>query len=184
MSEELLIRYCSPTLAGLKTGNLFTAEYQSVKQAMEEITRLNQFFVPRGLRILPMRVMGKRMLIYLYRPGKLEQDFASPNVGDMLKAMGYPWGRTEQCVVCLFKRLRKNQEFPHEIGLFLGYPIEDVQGFIQNKAQHYKCSGVWKVYGDADLARKKFRQYRICTENYYARWKEGCSIQKLTVASH
>ena len=120
MSEELLIRYCSPTLAGLKTGNLFTAEYQSVKQAMEEITRLNQFFVPRGLRILPMRVMGKRMLIYLYRPGKLEQDFASPNVGDMLKAMGYPWGRTEQCVVCLFKRLRKNQEFPHEIGLFLG----------------------------------------------------------------
>lgn len=31
-------------------------------------------------------------------------------------------------------------EFPHEIGLFLGYPLGDVKGFIKHKA---KTASVW-----------------------------------------
>ena len=43
--------------------------------------------------------------------------------------------------------------FPHEIGLFLGYPFEDVMGFIENKGENYLCSGCWKVYSCEQDAR-------------------------------
>lgn len=44
-------------------------------------------------------------------------------------------------------------EFPHEVGLFLSYPPEDVKGFIDHRANDFKCAGLWKVYGDEEKAR-------------------------------
>ena len=53
----------------------------------------------------------------------------------------------------LIRRLQDEAEFPHEIGLFLSYPPEDVQGFIDHHARDFKLSGLWKVYGDEAYAR-------------------------------
>ena len=33
-------------------------------------------------------------------------------------------------------------EFPHEVGLFLSYPPEDVKGFIDHRANDFKCAGL------------------------------------------
>ena len=81
----------------------------------------------------------------------------------------------------LMRRLRMDGEFPHEIGLFLSYPPEDVRGFIENRAANYKLVGTWKVYGDVDKARETFKRYRDCTENYRTRQKAGSSIEQLAV---
>ena len=80
------------------------------------------------------------------------------------------------------KRMREQDEFPHEIGLFLGYPPEDVRGFIENGARGCKCVGCWKVYGDAETARETFAKYKKCTDVYRARYAEGRSVERLTVA--
>ena len=50
----------------------------------------------------------------------------------------------EQCLARLIERLKDADEFPHEIGLFLGYPPEDVEGFIQ-EPNGQKYTGIWKV---------------------------------------
>lgn len=42
MSDEMIIRHCSPTLAGLKTGSLFSCEYTSEREVKESVQRLNQ----------------------------------------------------------------------------------------------------------------------------------------------
>lgn len=47
-------------------------------------------------------------------------------------------------------------EFPHEVGLFLSYPPEDVKGFIAHRANDFKCAGLWKVYGNEEKARSLF----------------------------
>lgn len=182
MSEEQLIMHCSPTLAGLKTGNLFTAEYHSGMEIFDEIRRLNRILVPKGLRILPMGKAGKRVLIYVYRPEKLKNDFNNECVCGLLEEFGYPYQRPEECVVRLAEKLREGEDFPHEIGLFLGYPPEDVQGFIRNGAKNCKCVGCWKVYGNVEQAKKKFRQFQTCTDIYCAQWKKGFSIEQLIVA--
>lgn len=81
----------------------------------------------------------------------------------------------------LVRRLDENEEFLHEIGLFLGYPPEDVRGFIENKAAGYKYVGDWKVYGDEEKARKTFAKYKKCTRVYCAQFALGKSIERLTV---
>ena len=63
MSEDLLIRHCSPTLAGIKTGNLFSCTCPSRKDLTKDLCRLNKKLVPKGIRVLPLRVCKGRALI-------------------------------------------------------------------------------------------------------------------------
>ena len=156
MSDELVVSQCAPTLAGLKTANMFSAEYESREEVTAELRRLNAVLVPRGLRIVPMRFMQSRVLLYLYRPEALRRDLADSAAQDILRECGYgKCSRAESCLSCLIDRLRNNADFPHEVGLFLGY--------IENQASGFKLIGCWKVYGDVDAARKKFESFESCT---------------------
>jgi hypothetical protein len=62
-------------------------------------------------------------------------------------------------------RSRFIRSFPHEIGIFLGIPYEDVKGFIKNSGANFITNGYWKVYSDPKRAAKTFQEYdysRIC----------------------
>ena len=121
-------------------------------------------------------------MIYVYRPEKLKQDFFDEKVQTILAHKGYDCTNQNRCVCRLVEKLRKDSEFPHEIGLFLGYPAEDVKGFIENKAASSKCSGCWKVYGDEREAEKRFNRFRKCTADYCMRMEKGSTLDKLAVA--
>ena len=69
------------------------------------------------------------------------------------------------------------------MGLFLSYPPEDVQGFIDHRACDFKCAGLWKVYGDERRAQRLFSRFKHCTEDYCARWQTGWDIDRLAVAT-
>ena len=182
MSDDFIIEQCAPTLAGIKTGNLFSCAYSSREELLSYVRELNRRLVPKGLCLLPMRYSEKRVLLYLYRPTQLKRDLQNEYAAQMLRDAGYSCASCEQCVVRLIRRLRENTEFPHEIGLFLGYPPEDVRGFIENKADNFKCVGTWKVYGDAEKAQKTFTLYRKCESVYRRQWSHGKTIEQLTVA--
>lgn len=182
MSDEVFIRYCSPTLAGIKTANLFSSRFKDEKEMRESVRRLNVVLVKKGIRVVPLKFREGRALIYAYRPSKLLQDLQRADACSLLRERGYAAGMPERCIVQLMRRLADSGEFPHEIGLFLGYPPEDVCGFIENKAEGYKCVGEWKVYGDEEQARKTFAKYRKCTEVYCAQFAQGRSMERLTVA--
>ena len=182
MSEELFVSQSAPTLAGIKTGNLFTAEFVNHEIAMDEIRQLNVSLTPKGVRVIPLRESKNRMLIYVYRPNCLQVDFTNEDLLEMLRNLKYPVSNPERCIVCLAQRLRECEVFPHEIGLFLGYPPEDVKGFIENKAQNYKIVGTWKVYGDEREAEKRFNRFRKCTADYCMRMEKGSTLDMLAVA--
>lgn len=42
MSEEMLIRHCSPTLAGLKTGNMFSCTFNDEGDKKEKLRTFNK----------------------------------------------------------------------------------------------------------------------------------------------
>ncbi len=182
MSEEYVVRQCAPTLAGIKTGSLFPCPYQSRQALMGEIRALNRRLSPKGLILLPVRYLDGKALLYLYRPSNLRQDLKDRLAAQVLEQAGYSCSKSEQCVVRLIRRLKENENFPHEIGLFLSYPPEDVKGFIDNRACNFKCSGLWKVYGDEARAQAMFARFRKCTEIYCKLWQEGSSIEQLAVA--
>lgn len=182
MSEEMLIQHCSPTLAGMKTGNLFTCPYETEGELRQTLRFWNGALACKGVRILPLRCHGGRALIYLYRPARLSRDLQNEAARRLLRERGYRSEAPDQCVVLLGKRIRENGEFPHEIGLFLGYPPEDVSGFIENRAERCKCVGCWKVYGDVEAAQKIFARYKKCTQVYLDQYARGKSVERLTVA--
>ena len=182
MTDAILVQCCAPTLAGLKTGSLFSCSYSDRSALQTDIRRLNQTFSSRGLRVLPLRYGKASVLLYVFRPGRLQTDLKNKTASAILKKAGYDDLTVEHCICCLKKRLRENRDFPHEIGLFLSYPPEDVQGFIDNKAQNYKCIGYWKVYGDEDKARRIFEIYKKCTDTYCRQYRAGCGLVRLAVA--
>ncbi len=182
MPEELVIRHCAPTLAGLKTGSLFSCRYETEERLRRDVREMNRLLVPKGLRVLSLRYREGLALIYLYRPARLGRDLTVPLAARLLEERGYPRGSADLCVIKLLHRLRESREFPHEIGLFLGYPPVDVAGFIRWGARGCKCVGDWKVYGDEEQARRLFDQYRRCTRAYQALWRRGKTVAELAVA--
>lgn len=181
MSIETLIRYCAPTIACLKTGNMFSCAFENREQMTVELRRLNRRLRQKGLRILPLRWHQGKALLYLYRPKLLEDDLGDPLSRKLLSQCGYPPGNANACLAHLIARLRAEGGFPHEVGLFLGYPPADVDGFMHRK-DSYKLCGLWKVYDDVEGAIRQFARCRRCTEAYLRRYAQGYSLDRLAVA--
>ena len=180
MSGKNIIDHCSPTLAGLKTGSLFSVR-QEGRDLITELRALNGMLRNKGLRALPMNETKDYSLVYIYRPDFLEKDLSNPMAVSILKEKGYDIERPEACLAKLIRHIKNDEMFPHEIGLFLGYPPEDVKGFMKSPNKGVKCVGCWKVYSDRDSAEKTFRKYKICTEVYRREYKMGRSLEQLTI---
>ena len=182
MSDEMFVQCCAPTLAGIKTGSMFSCSYESREEMAEDLRGLNRTLSGRGMCILPLRYHNGKALLYLFRPASLRADMQNQAAREILDKAGYTGMRYQQCIRRLIRRLGEGEEFPHEIGLFLSYPPEDVKGFIENRAQNYKFIGYWKVYGDEEKARKTFERYKKCTDSYCRSLKAGCNLAELAVA--
>lgn len=184
MSEEILVKQGAPTLAGIKTGSLFPCPCRDEGALLDDIRRLNRLLAPKGLCLLPIRFKDGQALLYLYRPAVLHRDLQNRLARRILSDAGYPTdGGCGRCVAQLIRRFREDGQFPHEVGLFLSYPPEDVQGFIDHRACDFKCAGLWKVYGDERRAQRLFSRFKHCTEDYCARWQTGWDIDRLAVAT-
>ena len=183
MLEKYLIDHCSPTLASLKTANMFSCPYESGESLAEDVWQWNLQMKDKGLYLTILRKSEKKALVYLCRPQRLENDLHKPGVQKFLRACGYQGEHWEEALKELKERLHMCEKFPHEIGLFLSYPPEDVQGFIEHRAGDFKCVGTWKVYGDENRAKRLFAAYKKCTAVYYASWRAGKSIEQLAVTT-
>ena len=182
MAEEILIRQGAPTLAGIKTGSLFPCPCKDREDLLADIRRLNQRLSPKGLCLLPIRFLAGQALLYLYRPAVLRRDLRDARAPELLRQAGYEDESCARCVARLACRFRESGEFPHEVGLFLSYPPEDVKGFIDHRANGFKCAGLWKVYGDEAKAQALFAKFKKCTEIYCALWQTGSKLEQLAVA--
>ncbi len=180
MSEEMIINNCSPTLAGLKTGSLFTAAFRDETERVTALRSWNFLLRKKGLRAVPLGEKNGRTLVYVYRISRLCTDLRDSAARSILSERGYDCDRPESCIAHLAGRLQREPEFPHEIGLFLGYPPEDVSGFIGGKP--CKLTGAWKVYGDEERAARTFARYRKCTSVYAKLYAAGKPMDKLVVA--
>lgn len=183
MSDLQLVRNCAPTLAGLKVGSLFNAG-GSKAEADRMILRWNALLGPKGVQVRCLRRRRNRSLIYVYRPKALSARLSAQGVRRFLAHCGYPAeaaADSERLIAHLAARLASEAPFPHEIGLFLGYPLADVAGFVRHRGRRCKCAGCWKVYGDVACAQKRFQIYRSCARQFCKSYRSGFTVDRLTV---
>ncbi|MDD6073327.1 MAG: DUF3793 family protein [Clostridium sp.] len=183
MLEAEIIEFCSPTLAGLKTAGLFNYRFQEIDILKSEVFEENRKLNEKGVFIELLKIQDSRALVYVYRREWLERDLMQKEAQRLLEQIGYSRREWRDCLEQLKERLGEYESFPHEIGLFLGYPFQDVIGFIEQKGRNYKCAGFWKVYGDETEMRKLFYQLKKCREIYGRLFSEGRTIFQLTVAA-
>lgn len=182
--EELLVELCAPTLAGVKPANLFRCP--DSPELFRSIYEWNEKLRGSGLRIRVVKRCCKTnaCLIYVCRWDWISRVLSQKETKKFLKTAGYDVSKGTEAIICqLSRRLCVQQDFPHEIGVFLGYPLQDVIGFIQNKGQNYACCGHWKCYGDAEAAQKQFDTFNRCTAYYKRMYRKGVPLMRMIVAA-
>jgi len=76
-----------------------------------------------------------------------------------LKKMGYIEEYSlESYLDHLIKKIEKDY-IPHEIGIFLGYPLKDVIGFMGHTSLKLTKINGWNVYGDSRLSDEKYTRF-------------------------
>ena len=139
--EKYLVEQCAPTLASLKTGSLFGVIEDDAGELTRQVAEWQAQLAPKGLILTILRYRRGRALIYMGRLSQLKRDLACPGAEELLRSCGYEHENTEDILRQLRRRVCTCESFPHEIGLFLGYPLTDVLGFIQDGGKNSKCTG-------------------------------------------
>lgn len=181
--DRYIIEYCAPTLAGIKTGGMFRIKFSSESEMNAEIQNMKYILKPKKVSLTVLKSTGTNALIYVFREDKLKNDLKNPDVDKLLDELGYSKGGINTVLRQLKEKMTENGNFPHEIGAFLGYPPKDVIGFVKNKGSNCLYSGWWKVYHDAENAKKMFLKFDKCRELYKKLYLSGKNALQLAVAA-
>lgn len=178
--ELQIVLQCAPTLAGLKTSNLLI-----LPRDLEDKAR----FALRHTGLMGYRlVYDKHRVIFLvFNKERLISYLNQDEVRSFLFEYGYhaeDFGST----IRLFQKryeafVQSREDFPHEVGVFLGYPLCDVKGFIENGGEEFQLSGYWKVYGDATKASQLFRLFDDIKDDMVCKISEGYSVKEIISAT-
>ncbi len=174
--EQKLAFHTAPSLMGIKCASLMSL-YKGEFDITENAEHFNSRAAARGLKIKTMCECGRRVLLLLYNEKKLAKRLLCEECREVLRKCGYTDDMTsEECLCHLGERIREANGFPHEIGIFLDYPVEDVIGFIENNGCNFKLCGYWKVYGNPEKAQRTFDNYNKCRKFLCNKLSEGQDI--------
>ena len=181
---ESLITYCAATLAGHKAGSLFCYRNHPTERWAHI---LDEWMEDLGHKGLAARVLCRGSYanqIYVYRPEMLRRTLDDPQVAQFLISLGYDrLDDLDHTLSQLAAHFRDKHEFPHELGVFLDYPLADVRGFIAHGGQNYLAKGYWKIYDQADRTQKRFELFKKCSQVYLRCYRAGQPVSRLTVSA-
>ena len=161
--ELQLALQCAPLITGLKVSNLLTISPKAFPQ-------VEKIIGGSVLSMAPLLETEEKMAILLYRKDRLEKYLEMPQVQKLLQEAGYYTSCQLEDILPVFCEryetyAERGKLFPHELGLLLGYPPEDVEGFIRHQGRNSLCTGYWKVYADKEGKQRLFEKYEYAREN-------------------
>ncbi|WP_176720488.1 DUF3793 family protein [Desulfuribacillus stibiiarsenatis] len=150
--------HIAPTSAGKKPSNLLS--FTSGGRNLHKLWKQYQYLFANDpfVSFFEIRTQPDSSLVLFYNPQMLQDILFQRKNMAFLKGYGYhEHMSTEDCLHQLKKHF--DESCPHEIGIFLGIPLEDVCGFIKNAGQNCLLCGYWKVYHDAERAKHVFAAF-------------------------
>ena len=174
--ETQIVLRCAPFIAGLKTSNLLII-------AKEQMADVRQLLEDAEFRCFILYQGDLKIVLLLYSACQLEDYLERKEVRRILLRQGYEDGSFQELLRTFAVRyeayMQGKRRFPHEMGLFLGYPAEDVKGFIENKGQNALCAGYWKVYENAPKKMYLFQKFDQARDALIRLAAEGVSIMDM-----
>ena len=190
--ETVMIEQCAPVLASLKPAGLFRYETRDCADLARRVKNWNTPAEPQGACVCGYSRAACATTGILC--------MSTAKVGwlpcwQMKRCRAFCGRRATACrkrakhrmwAICSLSfpaSCAVRQNFRMRSGVFLGYPLGDVVGFIENRGKNFTCCGCWKSYGDPDAAQKHFDQLSKCTAVYLRLFHSGTPILRLAVAA-
>lgn len=171
---DYILQYASATLAGEKAGSLFRIPRPLWDNKEKVLPLLHSIH----LQCIPVQIYKQSILLYIYNPYLLNIILQLPeNISFLIKSGYSPFPDTSLSI--LLHNIRRNRDFPHEVGLFLGYPLHDVEGFIINQGKNCLYNKYWKVYHNVEQAKQKFARYDAYRECCKKARHTGASFEEI-----
>ncbi|MBQ4200055.1 MAG: DUF3793 family protein [Kiritimatiellae bacterium] len=149
-AELLRVRHC---YAGVNAEGLRVCLYR------------DDIYTILGLDYVELKVETESSLVLFYNPHVLASTLAEPRNARWLARMGYPADASLHAMLAHLARRAGACELPHEVGIFIGYPLKDVAGFLARLPATPVHRGVWRVYGGAEESLRRMRLYAATEAN-------------------
>ena len=174
--ETQIALQCAPLISGLKVSNLLIISAED--EAMVRVILRRS-----GISFFRLLRTGEKVTFLLFRKNPLEAYLKQQEVETMLAEAGYAELSLGNILSTFQKRyahyMSAGGRFPHEMGLLLGYPAEDVKGFVENEGKNFLYSGYWKVYADVEEKRRLFQKFENAKETVIQLLSYGVGIQDI-----
>ena len=175
--QSQLVLQCAPLIVGLKISNLFVTEPGSIRS-------LKRILDGSDISFYVLTSTPEKVTCFLFRKNSMQKYLRGKENRPFLNHLGYQKDSTLTEMMLKFRGRyaayqRGEAGFPHEMGVFLGYPIEDVKGFIENGGQNCLYSGYWKVYKDVEKKKDLFDLYETAKETLVCVLAGGVSIREI-----
>lgn len=155
--DEWLFLNASSVLLSEKTGELLTLSLDEFEMTVLEVEgnlrRLSEMW---GFRFSPLYQSNNRLKLIVYQEERLQGVLDEAPYCIMTAKLGYTEPlSTDSFIDELKQRWRRSGEVPHEIGVALGYPLDDVFGYMG--LLPLRCLGAcgWQVYGCMRESRRR-----------------------------
>ncbi|TCK92809.1 uncharacterized protein DUF3793 [Natranaerovirga hydrolytica] len=112
-----------------------------------------------NLKYYVIKEKDNKVLVLFYKSETLKNHLKDDEYVRFLKNLGYTARMSLDDKLHYLKERFKIINCPHEVGIFLGIPIEDVESFIENNGEGYIFYRYWKVYHNSQRAREIFDRY-------------------------
>lgn len=172
-----LVLQCAPFLKGIKVASI-------MNMGKSQRDRLDEVLSGTAIQYKILGETKDRGLVFLYRRKELEKYLHRSEVCSFLESYGYEIGDMDRVISRLTARVCQYSDgqicFPHEIGAFLDYPIDDVRCFIEKGGKDCQCAGYWKVYNNVHRAQMTFFAYDKAKTSAVNEFLAGKSIKDIT----
>ncbi|WP_242984743.1 DUF3793 family protein [Clostridium taeniosporum] len=109
-----------------------------------------------NLGYISLRDSEKSLIVLIYDEKLLEKYINREDNLKFLNRVGYEKELSVENALNTLKYRYKLYKCPHELGIFLGYPLEDVKDFMECSNKKCLTCGYWKVYNSENKAKTIF----------------------------
>lgn len=169
---------CASVLTGSRVANIVTLP-------LKWIGGIGFLLAKIDISYLLLRLEESKAIVYLYRKRELSGYLRRREIAEFLRGYGYSGGLyhdLQRLSGRILQYADGDAKYPHEVGIFLGYPLADVIGFIDNEGQNYEYAGYWKVYDNVQEAMELFRVYDDERERMVNALISGKTLSEAAVA--
>lgn len=159
-----LVEILGPVILGSKPAEILSFPKYDEK-SLHKIEEIEKYIGQcRRISYKMFKFRNSSTKIIFYNRNALDEHLREYRNMKFLKNLQYPEQYSLEIYLEHMIDKMKEGVIPHEIGVFLGYPLKDIMGFMGHTSLKLTKVNGWRIYGDPEVSDRKFKEFLDCKE--------------------